>query len=678
MSHINGFEYQPTKDLNLIIRQYGIACLSNTTPAPPSDSFVNIAWQTDMLGNISAYIPVDEGGGGVNPGSQFRLPFYAAAGSVVSETNLTVDATGNNLTVPGTLTAEQQATFNAGMVSSGPDQVGTIATVLPTMTYPDGAISRVQQVVSAQYVGTGFNFGSSGGWTVLGGSAVLNQSFVRGIGQAFNIQNAKESIGDSAGAYIYNRHEGGFQALDDEGASGITVHNWQNQGYFTGSVTATSGTGDTHPSLTASGGNGFTTDGAILINTSKGTLSGNLNGESVPVSLTTTTGPSTVYLNALPVTGVTLPLSTAIGVSTAPIRTFPATAVTTANNPQLTTVVVNLVSIGGVFKTFTVGSVVSVAGINYPEQSKIITATTTGTNQQTLTLLLRNPNPQAIIFQGGIQGQFLSFDANLAFGSGRSAYNVYGSLTGTDMIYALYPQGQASNAASLPMVAVEAATTTGANSGFHLFPGAEVVASAPGSPFFEPTLEQNGVVWAVNDLVENPHPVMYEATAAWLDRFQQTPGATDHILLSMAGPGIGGPGSSVIRAINNNPNSNYSANGGPLQAPDLIHAQGNFSNCFFTETGPDQTTGGFLLGMNNPANSADSTINFVALGVNGSNILFNRSALSYEFEANVSAGVGFQVDGSIGVAPTGSSPVTFTSADGKTVTVIGGIITSVV
>src|ERR1700679_2481403 len=77
MAHQNFFEFQPTKDLNRFLREYGQACLNNNTPAPPSGS-VNISWQTDSTGNLSAFVP--EGGeeillqtNGTDNGSQSKL-----------------------------------------------------------------------------------------------------------------------------------------------------------------------------------------------------------------------------------------------------------------------------------------------------------------------------------------------------------------------------------------------------------------------------------------------------------------------------------------------------------------------------------------------------------------------------------------------------------------------------
>jgi hypothetical protein len=68
-------------------------------------------------------------------------------------------------------------------------------------------------------------------------------------------------------------------------------------------------------------------------------------------------------------------------------------------------VTVNLAQIGGIYKLFTNGSVVSVAGISYPEQSIVSSASALlAGNQQTFTLHICNPNSQAIIFQGGFRG----------------------------------------------------------------------------------------------------------------------------------------------------------------------------------------------------------------------------------------------------------------------------------
>lgn len=98
--HSNFFEYQPTVDLNVIIREYGKTYLNDEIPAPP-DGFTNIKWQTDSKGNISAY---GSGGGGGTitpifattndstitgsiPGSVFVLPSLPNVGSLILDFN---------------------------------------------------------------------------------------------------------------------------------------------------------------------------------------------------------------------------------------------------------------------------------------------------------------------------------------------------------------------------------------------------------------------------------------------------------------------------------------------------------------------------------------------------------------------------------------------------------------
>jgi hypothetical protein len=69
----------------------------------------------------------------------------------------------------------------------------------------------------------------------------------------------------------------------------------------------------------------------------------------------------------------------------------------------------------------------------------------------------------------------------------------------------------------LPQLGSEAAVADGgASSGFHLYPGAEVVANADQG--FNCTLEQNNVLWAPGDLVENPHFPIFGGTGMWVTR----------------------------------------------------------------------------------------------------------------------------------------------------------------
>jgi hypothetical protein len=671
--HPNGFEFQPTLNLNRYLREYGTVCLSSTTPAPPEGSN-NVVFQTDSKGNISAnYVPGGGSGGGVNPGEQLQLPFYAENGSVVSATSITTNIEGTTLTVPGLLTSGQD--------------VSSSTFVSPSGVFGPFGSGFIQSTISLNVVGSGWSLGNEGGWSVAFGDVVEVSVARRGITQLRSGQINKQAVGDTAAISAVTISDGGATASSDEGCVGVRGQMFESTGYFHGTVTTTSGTGDIAPVLAFSSGNAWTTDGAFLLNISKGTISGSLNGDSVATTFITNSGPVVPnYAFNLPVTGVTLPISTAIGITTAPI----ADQNVTADSPALTTVVVNLVSIGGVFKTFTPGSIVSVAGMQYPEQSKIITATDSGTNQQTLTLKLRNPNTQAIIFQGGIQGQYISFDANLAFSGMRSSYYAFGSLTGSDLIYGFQAFGSIANN-MLPLTGSEAATNTGSGSGFHLYPGAEVVSNT--SLGFACVVEQNGVHWAPTDAVENPHNPSFAGGAAFFVANYETPSnpnaETSIMELIGSGPGFAGASTSAILVQNESAPNNYLANGGPLTAPSGMRFTGSYNNLLSFSAAPDSLSNGSVVFVSSPANTSapDTQINVINLDWSeAGKLTFQSDTLSgdgksglWTFTGSV-ASTGYSINtdtgGFTGVG-TALDPVTFTSADGKTVTVIGGIITNV-
>lgn len=668
MGHQNFFEYQPTKDLNRLLREYGQTCLNSTTPPPP-DGSVNLTWQTDSTGNISAYVPdtsaplnprgvwssgttyavndlvtfsgssylsiisgnmghepdtspsdwqlIAQGGGGSNPGSAGHLAFYQTTGSTVSPTAITSD--GNNLYAPSFLTGQVYTTDRSPLLNNG--------STTPTLIQND-------------IWGAGWSLGNSGGWTVTLNESVVLNAAQRGITQNRSGVFWKHAVGDTAGIYSYTRADGGISAQSDEGVTAATLQSLENEGYFHGTVSSTTGTGDIAPLFAYSSGNNWTTDGAFMLNITKGTLAGNMTGSSSFVNMDIGSGATSTFISALPVTisagGSSLPISEAIGIATASI----ANPNTNTANPAPVTVTVNLVRIGGTFQPFTAGSVVSVAGNWYPEQSIITSAsgvTVVGPNhQQTLVMNLHNPNGQAIIFQGGIQGQFISFDANLALSGMRSSYYAFGSLTGSDLIYGHNVAGGISGNL-LPQTGAEAAQTTGSRSGFHLYPGAEVVANHDFQ--FACTLEQNGVHWAVNDVVENPHYPCYGGSALFVVREQTTPTnpsfGSAGIFLQMQGPGTAA--STAFRIDNNYFDvTQYSGSGGPLSAPVGILLNGAYASNVVMQQAPDQ---GYIIFVSQNNTAASDVTNVIGLnyGPHG-NLTYQLSTGTWAVTGPLSAG----------------------------------------
>ncbi len=443
----------------------------------------------------------------------------------------------------------------------------------------------------------------------------------RGIAQSRPGVLLSHAIGDRAPIYVYNQGHWGVAYGSDEGATAVTGEVLESPTWFHGTVSSTSGTGDTAPVLAYTSGDNFTVDGGYLLNITKGTLSGTLTGASAPLALTINSGSVATFLNKLPTTGSALPVSTAIGIATAAITP----AATTRDTPVAVTVTVNLAQIAGVFQLFTNSSVVTVAGNQMPEQSIISGASgLLAGNQQTFTVHVCNANAQAIIFQGGIQGNYISADMNDI----RSAYFAFGSLTGTDLIYGNQVAGGVANNI-LPNLGCEKWTATGANSAWHLYPGAEVVKNTDSG--FACTLEQNGVAWAATDVVEcAPFPTGGGATGFFF-RDQSTPSNAGYgmsgLQVAIQGPGASGANTAGIRLTNGYATpANYLGSGGPLQAPQGLSILGQFANPIYIFTAPDASSNAIIF-IQNHNTHADTLVTVIELNwAAGGNMTFDATA----------------------------------------------------
>lgn len=442
--------------------------------------------------------------------------------------------------------------------------------------YPSGVsanpfATQVQLSDNTTALGSGWSFGNVGGWLVTKQTEQNCNFYVRGITQCQNINLFSTKVGDEAGAYIYAHCSGGNYSQSDEGCDPLTAESIEDVNYFRGTIGSTTGTGDTFPGLTYVSGKTSTTDGGILLDISRGTIVGSLNGSSTPF------GNSSFFLNKLPVTGVTLPLSTAYG--TTPSITIP---VGTADSRTSITIPVTLGTIGGTAHAFTTG-IACVAGIQYPEQGMITSAPAAVSGVQTITITVRNENQSgATIFQGGICGQYISADADFALSQMRTTYFAFGSLTGSDMIYAYEVNGCICNS-TLPEVGNQMWTTTGSGAGFHLYPGAEIVANTTTGA--APKLEVNATPWAVGDTIENPNYMAMTQTAFAGIVSQNSinpPGRFNSggMRIGLFGYGIAGYNFSGINITNGGPpHTAYKGWGGPLNEPVAISlSNGPFAN----------------------------------------------------------------------------------------------------
>lgn len=516
------------------------------------DGYVNTISGETFFWNGSAWILISGGGSGdVTAGNPQHLAFY----------DPTAPGSTTTLVQIGGIFADNAGNLTANVSLTTPKTIlnfGAASTTGPIADAP----SQIQTNMAFLIEGPGYDLGSAfagsaGGWTVFQAQVIQPEIATRGIAQTIGLNSQKHAVGDHAGIYSYVRFVGGFTALADEGVSGATIQAVQLSSYFRGTIGATSGTGDTNPTLTFAQGSNYTIDGGILLNISKGTVTSRFNGLSVAAF---------TFLQSIPTTGG-LPLSTAIGIVQAGSLPI-AWNNTTADVATPVTITVQLQEISGTFPAFAVNDHVAVGGQNYPEHSKITAVTApTGGNLQTITLALRNPNAAAVIFANGIQNQYISADGNLSFfrdGSNlgiRSCYMCLGSLDGTNLIYCIPTQGQTAGF-FIPNTGKDNFTTDGsANAAFHLYPGAEIVANATFGSV--PTLEQNNVAWTVGDSIENPYPATTSVTGIFINVDAESVQTTVGLAISVGGNFTGG-GSYGISV--NNQNTNYNAQVTPPEA----------------------------------------------------------------------------------------------------------------
>ncbi len=488
---------------------------------------------------------------------------------------------------------------------------------------PNGANST-QLDVTHTVVGGG-RAGVSDPSTTSQAEYLINNYNRRGITQTRGGVMFKHAIGDAAGGYWYVKGSWGVAAGSDEGATAFTGQVVEDSACFAGTTTTTS-TGSTTPVLVHSSGANYTVDGGYLLNISKGTLNGTLTGATSTLSLTINSGSVATFLNFLTVTGGTtpLPVSTAIGIATAAITP----ALTTRDVPVPVTITVNLAQIGGIYHLFTNGSVVSVAGINAPEQSIVSGASgLLAGNQQTFTLNVTHNNSQAIIFQGGIQGQYISADANLTLPGVRSAYFGFGSLTGTDLIYGNQVAGSLSSR-TLPNLGCEAWTATGANSAWHLYPGAEVVKNTDSN--FACQVEQNGVAWTSGDVVEATFFPTQGGATLFAVRQQYSPSNASFgmsgVYVLMEGPGTSGAGTAGIVLNNTYTPANYSGSGGPLTAIAGLKLLGQLSNPIYIDKAPDAANNAVIFVQNNNTAASNTVVVIELNWAGGGNMTFDVAA----------------------------------------------------
>jgi hypothetical protein len=510
--------------------------------------------------------------------SNALISFYA---STANHYDITMSATGMTTTTISDVALEG----GAGAVLAGDNtaaggstsKVGTFVSVIggasafnATASKPNSSVVQRQDLFTNSFTayGGGLSLGNSGLWRQLG---VENETLLvatRGISQTFlkTSGSNKHAVGDDAGIYLYNFGDQGVTAQSDEGHTQITSQGGENQNYFHGTV-ASIAAGSYTPALRFTSGNNWTTDGAFLLDITRGTVSGSLTGRSKTV-------PGTV-LQDYP-TNAKLPLTKAWGITKSNI---PPTGQSADINVPIT-LTVTLQPIGSSTPAFTEGGTVCVAGVYYPEQVPITAVSKPSGTSQDITISRRNPNRAgSAIFQGGVCGQYVSFDDSLVYTKMRTSDYAYGSLTGSDLIGGTNLLGGQAHQYGL----------SGYGTGFHLFSGAEVVRN--NSIGADPTLEPNSVNWAVGDVVENPHYPFGGGHAFWFTDHQYTPSngnlRPDLMLLQAEGTGID-RGYLPFVLENTNPLSMYHNAGtaSPIMLPNAMNLIGPFGEFIRIQSGP--------------------------------------------------------------------------------------------
>lgn len=611
------------------------------------DGYINTSTLKQYLFSGGTWIQISSGGTGtVNPGVQRALTLYPESGT-------------NSVVGPS-------SGLTTSFLVPGEGIVSTLEYVFPSGSLASQALpSEIANMVSeSDYFGSGVDLGSP--WTVVHGHESTMNVNIRGIGQNSVAVLNKNAIGDTAGLYYYVNSYGGITAGSDEGVTGITVQSIEPNGFYEGTITSTTGVGDKNPVISASGQ--VPGDGSYLIDISKVIISlGDLALQSTSSELTLTNSSGTIsipWLYQFTLNGDP-PLTTAVGVVSAAI---PQSGFT-RDDPQSITITVTLYENGaGESLSFVEGDVVSVAGNQFCEQSILDTVVDNGDGTNTLTLKLANPNSEAVIFQGGIQGCFMEFIADTTRNSQISTYPVFGSLGVANLVYACYIKG-GSVGNQLPFVSISAQSTSGANSFINLYPGAEIVSKQDAN--YSITLEPNGVDWTDGDSIAAPHYVIGGGNTMWSVTSRNSL-STDWsgVRVTVGGPGAAGGAFLQMQNLNALL-SDYSDGVFP---PDGIETIGFCYNAFSLENAPFNS----IIFIQDPLNSSDTEAAISIFQIDydaGGSFIFQPSLTvdaSYFQVPTMNADKKFMVHGVPGVDGT------FTTADAKTVTVSGGIITSIV
>jgi hypothetical protein len=426
----------------------------------------------------------------------------------------------------------------------------------------------------------GYSWGNSGGWSVQVGSADSGTFNTRGIGQMHVSSSVKHATGDFAAQYVYAFTDGGATAQSDEGFALDTRQGGETDKWFHGKVAEGASPGTTLLPVTYVAGphsQQTTTDGAFMLDISKGKIFGMVTGRGTLVQGTS--------VHVMPVS-VSLPVSTGIGIVNTQIPRIKIEDVAE------TMTLPNVRLLRGSF----VAGKACLAGGWYPEQVEIVKVGRAANGQQDVTITHKNPNgispsEPTSLWQGGICGQYLSLDRNVARDGFPTSYEVVGATDSSHLAYVWNVKGSTkanmvkvyeppvllknlsrksgivtasfsfanqsyifNHATSVVIAGSSAPSFNGtvhlpsyendldhtlhwsqpgpdetsqsatlalpdSYYSFHLYPGAEVLGPQVegGVP-----LEPNSVNWAPGDVIQNPHNPSFDMGAKMTGVFQHT------------------------------------------------------------------------------------------------------------------------------------------------------------
>ena len=530
-----------------------------------------------------------------------------------------------------------------------------------------------------------YSWGNHGGWGVQKGTNEEITFNSRGIAQARNLWCHKHATGDTAcGDYVYGDTDGGATAQSDEGFTMDTREGGESDQYFHGKVGEGATTGSTMLPVVFTSGQEATTDGAFLVDISKGTFAGTISGADSIVEGTS--------VHILPVTlrgAERLPASTGIGLIQTPL---PVIAV--ANSPE--SIKLNVVLRSGAFRS----GVACLAGGWYPEQVIVTAVENPQGGVQRVTVVHKNPNPTAetdpnnpsSLWQGGLCGNYLSLDRNLARDGFRTSYPVVGATDSSHIAYAWNVNGSvrqngiriyvsptslknlvrkngvvtadfsAPNSPFIynraPSAVIAGATdasldgtvlspvynngqnrslswkqpgpdTSAASAtidlpassyGFHLYPGAEILAPKVANGV---SLEPNSVPWQPGDVIENPHNPSFNMHFRMSIVTQHTPpsGADPHAeLWGFRGAGISANFRPALWT-NDNPCNLYLGCGGTLEPITWMIHQGPYAILHWVMSAP--MIGGALFRIGCDSQGCDHPAPYALFQMQNGNILYD-------------------------------------------------------